>query len=83
MFLNELTTKKDVYEIESEKYNWSVRELKTQYDSALYTRLALRDVAGVLKLSTRTDYRNQKTLLKTLILEFFVYQNYISIRNRN
>jgi hypothetical protein len=34
-------------------------------------RLALRDVAGVLKLSTRTDYRNQKTLLKTLILEFF------------
>jgi hypothetical protein len=28
------------YEIESEKYNWSVRELKRQYDSALYTRLA-------------------------------------------
>ncbi|WP_426095044.1 DUF1016 N-terminal domain-containing protein [Flavobacterium sp. DSR2-3-3] len=40
------------YEIESEKYNWSVRELKRQYDSALYTRLALsRDAAGVLKLS--------------------------------
>lgn len=29
------------YEIESEKHNWSVRELKRQYDSALYTRLAL------------------------------------------
>ncbi|MFE3848790.1 PDDEXK nuclease domain-containing protein [Flavobacterium sp. LB3P45] len=29
------------YEIESEKYNWSVRELKRQYNSALYTRLAL------------------------------------------
>jgi predicted nuclease of restriction endonuclease-like (RecB) superfamily len=40
------------YEIESEKYNWSVRELKRQYDSALYTRLALsRDKEGVLKLS--------------------------------
>lgn len=35
------------YEIESEKYNWSVRELKRQYDSALYTRLALsRDKEG-------------------------------------
>ena len=38
------------YEIESEKYNWSVRELKRQYDSALYTRLALSlDKEGVLK----------------------------------
>ena len=40
------------YEIESEKYNWSVRELKRQYDTALYTRLALsRDKEGILKLS--------------------------------
>ena len=40
------------YEIESEKYNWSVRELKRQYDSALYARLALsRDKEGILKLS--------------------------------
>lgn len=40
------------YEIESIKNNWSVRELKRQYDSALYTRLALsRDKEGVLKLS--------------------------------
>lgn len=40
------------YEIETEKNNWSVRELKRQYDSALYTRLALsRDKEGVLKLS--------------------------------
>jgi DUF1016 N-terminal domain len=40
------------YEIESEKYNWSVRELKRQYDSALYTRLALsRDKEGIVKLS--------------------------------
>ncbi|TDD98786.1 PDDEXK nuclease domain-containing protein [Flavobacterium cellulosilyticum] len=42
------------YEIESEKYNWSVRELKRQYDSALYTRLALsRDKEGVMKLSEK------------------------------
>jgi predicted nuclease of restriction endonuclease-like (RecB) superfamily len=40
------------YEIESEKYNWSVRELKRQYNTALYTRLSLsRDKEGILKLS--------------------------------
>ena len=40
------------YEIESIKNNWSVRELKRQYDSALYTRLALsRNKEGILKLS--------------------------------
>ena len=39
------------YEIETEKNNWSVRELKRQYDSALYSRLALsRDKEGILKL---------------------------------
>lgn len=40
------------YEIEAEKNNWSVRELDRQYDSALYTRLALsRDKDEVKKLS--------------------------------
>ena len=40
------------YEIESIKNNWSVRELKRQYNSALYTRLSLsRDKEGILKLS--------------------------------
>ena len=40
------------YEVESEKYNWSVRELKRQYDSALYTRLTLsRDKEEVKKRS--------------------------------
>ena len=40
------------YEIESIKNNWSLRELQRQYDSALFSRLALsRDKAGVLKLS--------------------------------
>ena len=61
------------YEIESEKYNWSVRELKRQFDSALYTRLALsRDVAGVLKLSEQGQIiEKPKDLIKDpYILEF-------------
>lgn len=61
------------YEIESEKYNWSVRELKRQYDSALYTRLALsRDKEGVLKLSEQGQIIEQpKDIIKDpYILEF-------------
>lgn len=42
------------YEIESAKNNWSVRELDRQYDSALYTRLALsRDKEKVKELSEK------------------------------
>lgn len=42
------------YEIESFKNNWSVRELQRQFDSALYTRLALsRDKNKVKELSER------------------------------
>lgn len=37
------------YEIESTKNNWSVRELNRQYDSALYTRLALSRNKGQVK----------------------------------
>ncbi|WP_269224617.1 PDDEXK nuclease domain-containing protein [Flavobacterium sp. IMCC34518] len=61
------------YEIESEKYNWSVRELKRQYDSALYTRLALsRDKEGILKLSEKGQIiEKPKDLIKDpYILEF-------------
>ncbi len=40
------------YEIECHRNNWSLRELQRQYDSALYTRLALsRNKEEVLKLS--------------------------------
>lgn len=35
------TNERKFYEIESQKNNWSVRELQRQYDSALYTRLTL------------------------------------------
>jgi len=42
------------YEIESHKNNWSVRELQRQFDSALYTRLALsRDKDKVKELSEK------------------------------
>jgi len=61
------------YEIESEKHNWSVRELKRQYDSALYTRLALsRDKEGILKLSEQGQIiEKPKDLIKDpYILEF-------------
>lgn len=61
------------YEIESEKYNWSVRELKRQYDSTLYTRLALsRDKEGILKLSEKGQIiEKPKDIIKDpYILEF-------------
>lgn len=61
------------YEIETEKYNWSVRELKRQYNSALYTRLALsRDKEGILKLSEEGQIvEKPKDLIKDpYILEF-------------
>lgn len=61
------------YEIESEKYNWSVRELKRQYDFALYTRLALsRDKEGILKLSQQGQIiEKPKDIIKDpYILEF-------------
>ncbi|MFH7015037.1 YhcG family protein [Flavobacterium sp. FlaQc-47] len=61
------------YKIESEKHHWSVRELKRQYDSALYTRLALsRDKEGILKLSEKGQIiEKPKDLIKDpYILEF-------------
>ena len=42
------------YEIESYKNNWSIHELQRQYDSALYTRLALsRNKKKILELSEK------------------------------
>ncbi len=40
------------YEIETSQQNWSLRELKRQFDSGLYERLALsRDKKGIKKLA--------------------------------
>lgn len=42
------------YEIEATEQNWSLRELKRQFDSGLYERLALsRDKKGIKKLSQK------------------------------
>jgi len=61
------------YEIESAKNNWSLRELKRQYDSALYTRLSLsRDKEEVKKLSEKGQIiEKPKDIIKDpYILEF-------------
>jgi len=40
------------YEIESINNNWGVRELKRQFDSALYQRLSLsKDKKGIIKMA--------------------------------
>lgn len=75
LFLMRIDDEKErrFYKIESEKHNWSVRELKRQYDSALYTRLALsRDKEGVLKLSEEGQIiEKPKDIIKDpYILEF-------------
>jgi len=61
------------YEVETEKNNWSLRELKRQYDSALFTRLSLsRDKEGILKLSQEGQIiEKPKDIIKDpYILEF-------------
>ncbi len=61
------------YEIEAFKNNWSVRELKRQYDTALYTRLTLsRDKEKIKELSVKGQVLEQaKDAIKDpYILEF-------------
>ncbi len=64
---------RNFYEIESYKNNWSVRELKRQYDSALYTRLTLsRDKKEVKELAVKGQIVvSPKDIIKDpYILEF-------------
>ncbi len=61
------------YEIEAFKNNWSIRELKRQYDTALYTRLTLsRDKEKIKELSIKGQVLEQaKDAIKDpYILEF-------------
>ncbi len=61
------------YEIESAKNNWSVRELKRQYDTALYTRLVLsRNKKKIKELSTKGQVieKPKDTIKDPYILEF-------------
>lgn len=48
------TDERSFYEIEAAEQDWSLRELKRQFDSGLYERLALsRDKKGIKKLSKK------------------------------
>ena len=64
---------RDFYEIETTSQGWSLRELKRQFDSGLYERLALsRDKDGIRKLAAEGQIINRpEDLLKDpYILEF-------------
>jgi predicted nuclease of restriction endonuclease-like (RecB) superfamily len=61
------------YEIEATEQNWTVRQLKRQFDSGLYERLALsRDKEGIRKLAREGQTVGQASdlLKEPLVLEF-------------
>lgn len=63
------------YEIESKNSNWSVRELKRQFDSSLFERLVLsRDKKGVKELSEKGQILNvpKDAIKEPYILEFLL-----------
>jgi len=61
------------YEIEAAGQNWTVRELKRQFDSSLYERLALsRDKAGINKLASEGQTVTQP--LDLLKIEHFLLE---------
>ena len=61
------------YEIETGQQNWTVRELKRQFDSGLYERLVLsRDKKGIRRLAQKgqTVGHSRDLLKEPLVLEF-------------
>jgi len=61
------------YEIESTQQNWTLRELRRQYQSGLYERLALsRDQDGIRQLAQQGQIVSQASdlLKEPLVLEF-------------
>lgn len=61
------------YEIEATTQNWTVRELKRQFDTSLYERLALsRDKKGVRRLARKGHVVTKPSDLfkEPLVLEF-------------
>lgn len=61
------------YEIETDQNHWSLRELKRQFDSGLYDRLALsQDKKGVKELSTKGQLidKPEDAIKDPYILEF-------------
>ena len=66
------TDERDFYEIEATSQDWTVRELKRQFDSGLYERLALsRDKDGIRQLAQQGQIvsRPQDLLKEPLVLE--------------
>lgn len=64
---------RNFYEIETSKNNWSLRELKRQFDSALYERLALsKNKENIIELSTQGQLieKPQDLIKDPYILEF-------------
>jgi Uncharacterized conserved protein len=64
---------RNFYEIEAVENNWSLRELRRQFDSALYERLALsRNKAEIKKLSEKGQIieKAQDSLKEPYVLEF-------------
>lgn len=67
------------YEIESANEGWSLRELKRQFDSSLYERLALsKDKTGVKKLSEQGQLVEKHTdvIKDPLVLEFLGFEEH-------
>jgi predicted nuclease of restriction endonuclease-like (RecB) superfamily len=67
------TEERDFYEIEAGQQDWTVRELKRQFDTSLYERLALsRDKAGIRRLAKKGHLveKPQDILKEPLVLEF-------------
>lgn len=61
------------YEIEASSQNWTIQELRRQFDSSLYERLALsRDKDGIRKLAQEGQIlsRPKDFLKEPLVLEF-------------
>ena len=64
---------RNFYEIEAAQQNWTLRELKRQFDASLYERLALsRDKKGVRRLARDGQVVSEPrdVLKEPLVLEF-------------
>lgn len=67
------TAERSFYEIEAAEQGWNLDELKRQFNSGLYERLALsRDKAGILKLASEGQIvgKPEDMLKAPLVLEF-------------
>ena len=81
LFLMGISNKEErrFYEIESANEGWSLRELKRQFNSSLYERLALsKDKEGVKKLSEQGQIieKHSDAIKDPLVLEFLGFEEY-------